>query len=386
MTSSSLEHRAADAARACARAEFEKWSAVLDLREQMVDEIEADATAMFRCTAINAVCLEIAQLLKISEQQVWHIAEQSRRLRDRAPRVWAAFADGLFDAQKAATISAAIERCAETETVGAFELPAIEYASDHTNAELKRWLNKLIDRLEPPDQDEADAQRAKRSVVFDGTHLGMSQILAYVPTPAAVAIRQRLRAAARAIDDDRTQQQKEADLLCSWLTNATGTECDITAEIAVLVEAKALAGVTDAPAHVLDIDGDVPIPTNWVFELAACESTLWTRLLTDAFGHVLDVTRIGYQPPESLRQAVQWRDRRCRVSGCNKPAEATDLDHRIPFDRGGPTNGSNLWCLCRRHHGMKGHDLLSKDAYDPPEVHLVRLPRPPIRVDYIPAA
>jgi len=386
MPPASLKRHAIAVARASARAEHEKWATVLELHEHMVADIESDTTSIFRRTAINAAALEIAQLLRISEQQVWRIVEQAERLRDRAPRIWAAFGEGRFDAQKASTLAAAVERCAEPETVAALEEPAVDYAAKHTNAELRRWVDKLIDRLEHIEREQADVERDKRFVDVRHARNGMSEVTAWIPTPAAVAIRKRLRAAARELDDTRTRAQKEADVFCSWLTNATGTECDITAEIAVLVEAKALAGVTDVPAHVLDIDDDVPIPTAWVFELAEAQSTLWTRLLTDDLGHVLDVTRIGYQPPESLRRAVRWRDRRCRVSGCSKPAESTDLDHRVPFDDGGATSGSNLWCLCRRHHAIKGHGLMPPDAYDPPEVHLVRLPTPPLLIDYVPAA
>lgn len=376
------------AARTRAQAEHAEWEAVLDLRESLIARLDVDTslTPMYRRMAINEVALEIAQLLHISEQQVWRIVEQGGRLRDRAPAVWSAFAAGSIGVQKASTISVAIERCRQPETVAALESGAVDYATTHTNSELRRWINKLIDRLEPLDVSEADAERAKRNVELRHTFHGMSEVVAYVPTPAAVAIHSRLRKAAKTIDDDRTQPQKQADLFCAWLTNATGTECDITAEIAVVVEAEALAGVTDAPAHVLDTDDDLAVPVPWVFELAAAESTLWTRLITDPYSRVLDVTHLGYQPPAVLRKAVQWRDRTCRVSGCSRRAELTDLDHRRPYHTGGATSGRNLQCLCRRHHGMKGHGLLTDDAYAPPEYQLVRLPRPPIKVDYIPAA
>lgn len=375
----------ADAAAACARAEFVKWNAVLAHREAEVAALDLDSslTSMYRRMAVNAIALRIAQTLHISEQQVWRIVEQGGRLRNLLPSVWTAFAEGTIDAQKASVLAVAVERTKLSESRRALDDVAVTYAASHTPAELRRWVDRLIDRLEPTDVDEAEAERARRHVRTDPTHHGMSFLSAYIPTIAAKAISNRLAAAAKAQPDEgRTRDQKQADLFCSWLTNATGTECDIRAEIAVVVEAAALAGVTDTAALV---DGDAPMPPAWVFGLAESGSTLWTRLLTDPAGHVLDVTHLGYQPPQSLRRAAEWRDMICRVKGCMRKAVDCDLDHDVPFEADGPTSGPNLRSLCRRHHGIKGHGLMPADAYAPPEVHLVRLPSPHLSFDYVAA-
>ncbi|MGA9716017.1 MAG: DUF222 domain-containing protein [Aeromicrobium sp.] len=375
----------ADAATVCARAEFAKWNAVLAHREDAVAALDRDAdrTLMFRRMAVNAIALEIAQTLHVSEQQVWRMVEQGGRLRDLLPSVWSAFAEGIIDAQKASVLAVAVDRTKLSESRRSLDDVVVAYAATHTPAELRRWVDRLIDRLEPTDIDEAEAERARRHVRFDATHHGMSWVSGSISTIAAKAIFHRLAAAAKDLPDDgRTQEQKQADLFCSWLTNATGTECDIRAEVAVVVEATALAGVTDTPALV---DGDSPIPPAWIFGLDASGSTLWTRLLTDPAGHVLDVTHLGYQPPQLLRRAAQWRDMVCRVNGCQRRALDCDLDHEVPFEENGPTSGRNLRSLCRRHHGIKGHGLMPADAYAPPEVHLVRLPSPSLMIDYIAA-
>jgi hypothetical protein len=376
----------ADAATACAQAEFIKWHAVLAHRDEQIAVLDRDdsLTSMYRRMAVNAIALKIAQTLHISEQQVWRVVEQGGRLRDHLPSAWAAFADGAVDAQKASVLAVAIDRVKLPRSRQSLDDVVVAYAASHTPAELRRWVDRLIDRLEPTNLDEAEAERARRHVAVAHTHHGMSWISAFVPTVAARAIVSRLRrGAAELPDDGRTREQKQADLFSSWLTNATGTECDFRAEVAVVIEAAALAGLTDTAALV---DGDAPIPPQWVRELAESESTVWTRLLTDPAGHVLDVTHLGYQPPQALRRAVTWRDMFCRVSGCQRKAADCDLDHDQPFDTGGPTSGINLRALCRRHHGMKGHGLLPPDAYDPPEVHLIRLPSPDLIVEYVDAA
>ncbi|WP_133805855.1 HNH endonuclease signature motif containing protein, partial [Kribbella caucasensis] len=60
-----------------------------------------------------------------------------------------------------------------------------------------------------------------------------------------------------------------------------------------------------------------------------------------------------YTPSAALDRYVRLRDRTCRFPGCNRPAEFTDLDHRIAFTAGGRTTADNLQCLCRHHHRLK---------------------------------
>jgi hypothetical protein len=60
-----------------------------------------------------------------------------------------------------------------------------------------------------------------------------------------------------------------------------------------------------------------------------------------------------YLPSAALDRYVRWRDRTCQFPGCNRPAEFTDLDHRVAFAAGGRTTAANLWCLCRHHHRLK---------------------------------
>ena len=43
----------------------------------------------------------------------------------------------------------------------------------------------------------------------------------------------------------------------------------------------------------------------------------------------------------------------CCFPFCGRPAERCDVDHVVPYARGGPTATSNLAALCRRHHRAK---------------------------------
>jgi hypothetical protein len=61
----------------------------------------------------------------------------------------------------------------------------------------------------------------------------------------------------------------------------------------------------------------------------------------------------GYRPPPSLAHLLRIRQRTCSYPGCRRPARRCDLDHVLPYDRGGATCECNLTPLCRRHHQAK---------------------------------
>ncbi|MEH0147180.1 HNH endonuclease signature motif containing protein [Corynebacterium sp. Q4381] len=61
----------------------------------------------------------------------------------------------------------------------------------------------------------------------------------------------------------------------------------------------------------------------------------------------------AYVPTDAIRAYVRARDGFCIFPGCEVEAERCQLDHRIPFDDGGETAPSNLFCLCQKHHNMK---------------------------------
>lgn len=61
----------------------------------------------------------------------------------------------------------------------------------------------------------------------------------------------------------------------------------------------------------------------------------------------------GYSPSAALSDYVRCRDLTCRAPGCDRPATECDIDHTIPYARGGATHASNLKVLCRQHHLLK---------------------------------
>ncbi|ANY05709.1 HNH endonuclease [Pseudonocardia sp. HH130630-07] len=116
--------------------------------------------------------------------------------------------------------------------------------------------------------------------------------------------------------------------------------------IHVVVGLDTLLGA-DTPA---ELTGHGPVPATTARALAA--GGTWKRLVTDPLtGTCLDLGRTTYRPPDALADLVHARDHTCRGPSCPKPVR--DLDHHIPWARGGTTSADNLHGLCRGHHKLK---------------------------------
>jgi hypothetical protein len=61
----------------------------------------------------------------------------------------------------------------------------------------------------------------------------------------------------------------------------------------------------------------------------------------------------AYRPTPKLRDYVTARDQTCRNPRCRQPARRADLDHTVPWHKGGPTCRCNLGGHCRTHHKIK---------------------------------
>jgi len=123
--------------------------------------------------------------------------------------------------------------------------------------------------------------------------------------------------------------------------------------INITINDTTLLGLDDQPAH---LTGHGPITA--VQARAIALGGDWYRLITDpTTGTLLDLGRTRYRPNQAIIDYLCARDRTCRWPGCHQPATRTELDHEIHYNpgqpTGGPTNTTNLRCLCPRHHHLR---------------------------------
>jgi hypothetical protein len=86
---------------------------------------------------------------------------------------------------------------------------------------------------------------------------------------------------------------------------------------------------------------------------AAAEAELRARLDTAAGGCAHTGEIASYTVGGKLRRWITIRDRTCRNPMCRRRATQCDLDHTIPYDKGGRSCSCDLGAECRVHHQLK---------------------------------
>lgn len=369
--------------------------------QEQVSELPLHARREARKVPVRQLALS----LQMSERTVAVLLSGARFARRELPRMWRAFGEGAVDQQRLRLVADAAMRLESADHVEALDAAAAEKAPESTAAQLRRWLNRYVARL-GPEEFSRSCERAQehRHVRLQHLENGVSLLQALLPTVQAAAVEKRLRAAARGLDgpqprdpdaaetpapspcltrggsdprtsdltgpdlqphDPRTLDQRAADLLAAWLLDGRVSGAPVEASLAIMVPEATLTGESDEPA--VSADGAWAAPAQTVRELAFAPGARhrWyeavTRRPSSAEDDVLQIRYQGRFAPQRLREAVAFRDRTCRADGCSVPAEHCDVDHRIPWPKG-PTTGTNLQALCRRHHRMKSHGYL-----DPPD-------------------
>lgn len=336
-----------------ARAEARVWRAMLDAADSMAGQYRSHHDGHVLAVALRSIVTELSVATGWSEAQIDSRLAAARRLRDCGPKAWAAFGQGRFDAARATEISRAFDKLSFPASHALLDDHVVGVAERGTLGQVRNWLRVFLAEVEPElAAQRAAFERADRHVRTEHGEDGMAWVSGYVPSIAAAAIDRRLDRIAREMDgDERTLQQRRADLFVSWLTSRDGTEPDI----AVTVPVEVLAGVSSAWA--VSADERWTTPASWLLDDIDPERTLWHRLVTAPEGGLLDYATIGYHPTDTQRIAVEFRDRVCQAPGCVRPARSCDLDHRVPYPEG-PTAAENLQPLCRRHHRLKSHGFL----------------------------
>jgi len=87
------------------------------------------------------------------------------------------------------------------------------------------------------------------------------------------------------------------------------------------------------------------------------------RMLLTRGGVVQKISTTTRTIPPRLRRALEDRDRTCVVPGCDV-SWRLEIDHRVPFARGGRTDEENLARLCQAHHRDKTSGKAVLERYE----------------------
>ncbi|MFC4002683.1 DUF222 domain-containing protein [Prauserella oleivorans] len=300
------------------------------------------------------VASEVALGLAISENAARVKIGLARDLVSRLPETLGALSRGEIDLYKASKIS---EPTAVLSDSRAREVDALVSGRlvGRDASSIRRMVNRAVQKVDPEGAAaRAEARRRERRVELRHADDAMATLTADLPAEVASAAYARIDRCARALrnaGDGRTMDQLRADVFADLLLSDHPGGGSPEAEIFIHIDLASLVGLSTNPA---ELAGHGPLPAPIARAIAFDPNSTWRRIITDPHtGAPLDVGRERYRPPAVTADHVKVRDRECRFPTCHRPAHDSDLDHVVPYQRGGDTNTANLIGLCRRHHRTK---------------------------------
>ncbi len=330
-----------------------------------------DAARKDREMPLREALSELAASLRVTERTVQRRMSDGTTLLMRFTRTCAALAQGRISPAHAAVILEAGSEIDDDEARAAFEMSALDVAEIETAGRLRSVVRSLAEETQPMSIAGRHREARKgRGVCVRDLPDHMAELITIQPAVIAHGVFDRLtqmahedhrvsREEERASDedprvtDDRTMDQRRADILADLLLSAAPAALSeglgaIRAHVQVTVPVLTLAGAQETGAT---LAGYGPIDP----ETARClahDAPGWDRVMTHPVtAAVLAVDR--YRPSADLLRTLRVRDEHCRFPGCRQPVRRCDVDHTHDAALGGQTHVDNLAHLCRRHHTLK---------------------------------
>ena len=317
----------------------------------------------------EAVAAEVGAELGISRARASSEMNYGLELVVRLPKLGAAMAAGEVDFR---VISVVVFRTGliVDETVLALIDARLAAAARSWNGLSRRKIVELVDwrvrELDPAAERAARGVDEDRHVEINPSEGGLAQFWGAVRAADAAVLDRRLDALAGSVcaEDSRTKRQRRADALAVLAAGVDSLVCDCGSEQCPAAGAAAPAQVViHVVAEAATVSGESATPGESArpgylpgFGAVAAETVrdLATRAHLRPLKPAQEFTaEPQYRPSTALAEFIRARDLWCRFPGCEVPAEFCDLDHSIPWIRGGPTHPSNLHCKCRAHHLLK---------------------------------
>jgi hypothetical protein len=352
----------------------------------------------------GAVCAEIGAAQQLTSGAASRMLMVGTALRDRLPRVGAAFSDGLVSYRVVNTIVWRTMLIKDPRALCAVDVAlanALRWWEPMSQDKTEQAIDELIERVDPHALRRTQDRARTRSVDVHTDGDGFASLWGTLFAHDAAALDRRLDALASTTcdADPRTRDQRRADALGALAAGSDRLACrcessDCPAGCApvpssvvvhVIAHEDAIAGPDrNSAAQHAALDGR---PPRRLFSRPVRQLTLAEALRDDDPGQrsvvrpaammggaflpgplarraalnavVKKILHPGDSPPEpryapstALADFIRCRDLTCRFPGCDHPADRCDIDHSIAHPVG-PTCASNLKCLCRFHHLLK---------------------------------
>jgi Domain of unknown function (DUF222) len=352
----------------------------------------------------GAVCAEVGAAQQITPGAASHQLLIATALRDRLPLVGQVFAEGLVTFRLVSSIvwrTLLVRDSGPLRAVDAALATAIHewepMSAEKTVAAIDYW----VERFDPHALRRAQESARSRCVdIGPADERGLAAFWGKLFAHDAAALDGRLDALARTTceADPRTLDQRRSDAMGALANGADrlacqcgGPDCSAAAAVPspvmihVVAHADSCAGAgAAAAAEHASLDGlkpprasSKPLREQTLAEALAdppptgpaattpgmlmggqvlAGPLIRRAALNAALKKVIHPGNAGpeprYAPSAALADFVRCRDLTCRFPGCHVSAFDCDIDHTIPYPIG-PTQASNLKCLCRKNHLLK---------------------------------
>lgn len=387
---------------ACAR----RLAAIAELYGRRVIAVEdGHGREMWRIDPWEAVAAEVGAAGCITAAAAGSLMHNAICIRERLPRVGALFATGAIDYRTVRMIVARTLLALEPDVLAAIDAElagAMPGWGPLSVLKMQQAVDAVVVRHDPQARRRTEGRTRGRHV--DIAHdRDISHLTGRLNNAEATLLDRRLTSLAHSVcdDDPRTIDQKRADAMgalaagyailacaCGTPDCPAGSDGDSAPSVVVHIVAEA-AAIDSADAgtvhgyrpgddtveiiaskerlgEILRGSGEpdnapqrAPV-SGVVMGGSSIPAAVLADLVDRGVAELREVVHPGASPPEqryrpstTLADFVRCRDLTCRFPGCERPAEVCDIDHTVPYDRGGLTHASNLKSLCRKHHLVK---------------------------------
>jgi hypothetical protein len=222
----------------------------------------------------------------------------------------------------------------------------LEVARSGTAAHVERIVRawRRVDTLEEQhaERERHESRHLSLHIDHDGMYVLRGRL-----DPEVGALLEKALEAADSLNDPTPAAQRRADalgLVAERALSSPDASHRTAFEVVLHVDTDTLQRDSATGHAVIAGGGRVSAETS---RRLACDAG-HTAMTSDESGNTLTVGRRTRTVPASIRRALEHRDERCRVPGCE--LRYCDAHHIVHWADGGATALDNLVLLCRRHH------------------------------------
>lgn len=351
--------------RAEAAAAARRMAAVAELVHRRCGD---DEHAHWSCDEWDSAAAEVSAAAGISHGRASGQMYLGMSLRQRLPRVAALFLEGRLSARVVSAIAWRTDLVQDAEALAMIDAAIADNAGRWdalSQYKLDQAIDVWVDRHDPGALRRSQASAHSRDVTIGAQNheAGTASLWGRLYATDAAVLERRLTEMAHGVcdDDPRTIGQRRADAMGTLAAGGAQLSCQCgnpqcpsagpdaraaSVVIHVLTDTGAGGNEPSGDSGSAVIVGGGVIPTPLLAEL------IGNGAKVRQMRRPKDGAEPQYRPSTALDEFVRMRDLTCRFPNCDKPAEACDIDHAIPWPFG-PTHPSSLRCLCRKHHLLK---------------------------------